>query len=126
MRYTVPIRSNRDFKRMYARAGSASGACVVLFVKKNRLGANRLGLTVGTKLGGAVQRNRMRRRMKEAYRLVEDRLRPGYDVVMVARSGLDKAPFELIKAEIVRLFYRLSAAQTPGKPAGKGERQGRG
>lgn len=115
MRYTVSLRANRDFKRMYARANNAPGACLVLFLKKNRLGVTRLGLTVGTKLGGAVRRNRIRRRMKEAYRLIEDKLRPGYDIVLVARSGAENAPFELIKSEIVRLFNRLTAQNGPSK-----------
>lgn len=121
MRHTVSLRSNRDFKRMYARAGSAPGACLVVFVSKNRLDVSRLGLTVSTKMGGAVQRNRMRRRMKEAYRLVEDKLRPGYDIVMVARFGLEKASFELIQAEIIRLFYK--AAERQKVPRGGGGRK---
>ncbi len=116
MRYTVSLRSNRDFKRMYARATSAPGACLVLFLRRNRLGKTRLGVTVGTKLGIAVRRNRIRRRLKEAYRLVEDRLLPGYDIVMVARSGAEHAPFELLKTEVVRLFNRLLSQQGGSKP----------
>ena len=109
MLHTVSLCANRDFKRMYARASSAPGACLVFFLRKNRLGVTRLGLTVGTKLGGAVRRNRIRRRIKEAYRLVEDKLPSGYDIVLVARSRAENVPLDQIKSEIVRLFNKLAA-----------------
>ena len=108
MRNTVSLRENRNFKRMYARAANAHGAYVVMFIKRNKLSLNRLGLTVGTKLGGAVKRNRIRRRVKEAYRLIEDRLPHGYDVVLVARQKAETAPIEKIEVEISRLFLKLT------------------
>lgn len=48
---------------------------------------NRLGLTVSTKVGCAVVRNRVRRRLREIYRLNEDMLTSGVDIVVVARYG---------------------------------------
>jgi len=59
---------------------------MVVYVRKNGRKGNRLGLTVGTKIGKAVVRNRTRRRLREIYRTNEDKLLPGYDVVVVARS----------------------------------------
>ena len=59
---------------------------MVLYCRKNKLGHNRLGLTASVKLGHAVVRNRSRRRLREVYRLNTDKLRQGWDIVLVARS----------------------------------------
>lgn len=59
---------------------------VVIYFAKNRLGKNRLGITVSKKLGGAVVRNRARRVVKECYRLTEENVKVGYDIVLVVRS----------------------------------------
>ena len=72
----------------------------------------RLGFTVSTKLGGAVQRNRMRRRLREAYRLNEDRFRPGIDLVIVARAKAATAPFPALQKELLKLAERVGALRT--------------
>lgn len=51
----------------------------------------RLGLAVPKKAGGAVVRNRVKRQLREAWRALGDRVRPGYDYVLVARPGLAEA-----------------------------------
>ena len=58
-----------------------------------KIKVNRIGLTVTKKLGGAVIRNRVRRRLREVYRLSEARFMPGWDMVVVARSRCIKADF---------------------------------
>ena len=85
MKYTVSLKENRVFRRLYAKGKSAVGPAMVLYCRKNGGKENRLGFTVGTKLGCAVVRNRVRRRLREIYRLNEEKLRPGYDIVVVAR-----------------------------------------
>jgi ribonuclease P protein component len=59
---------------------------MVVYCRPNGSTCSRLGFTVSTKLGHAVVRNRVRRRLREVYRLVEPTLKPGYDIVIVARS----------------------------------------
>ena len=68
---------------------------------------NRLGLTVSTKIGKAVQRNRIRRRLKEIYRLNEDKFLTGYDIVIVARSKSRMALYSELEADILSLSRRL-------------------
>ena len=87
MKYTVSLKENRVFRRLYAKGRSAVSPTMVLYCRKNGRRENRLGLTTGTKLGHAVVRNRVRRRLREIYRLQEHRLSPGYDIVVVARFG---------------------------------------
>ena len=81
------ISQNRDFRRLYHRKGEVS-PLLVTYVAKNRLGYNRVGITTSKKIGGAVERNRARRVIREAYRALCPRLKDtnGWDIVFVARS----------------------------------------
>ena len=102
MKKTVTIKENHVFRRMYSKGRSAVTPMVVVYCRKNRLDHNRLGVTVSTKLGGAVVRNRARRRLREVYRLSLPRLRPGYDLVIVARARCLTAPFPQLMAGFER------------------------
>ena len=107
MRYTVPLKLNHVFRKLYARGENAVGRFVVVYAKRNGLPLNRLGITTGVKLGGAVQRNRARRRIREAYRLQEDKLRPGWDIVIVARTAAIEGDFPELCASLLRQCKKL-------------------
>ena len=79
MKAAVTLKENRDFRRLYRKGATAVDRCMVLYCCRNRLGRNRYGFTVSTKLGKAVVRNRARRRLREAVRLEEGNLTPGWD-----------------------------------------------
>lgn len=85
MKYSAPLKLNHIFQRLYRTSGFAC-PYLVLYARKNRLGRNRVGITVSKKLGHAVVRNRVRRRLREVYRLNEETFQPGWDIVVVARS----------------------------------------
>jgi ribonuclease P protein component len=93
MKYSCSLKLNHIFRRLYSTNGYAN-PCMVLYARRNRLGINRVGITTGKKLGHAVVRNRARRRLREVYRLNEDRFQPGWDIVVVARTKAIHAPFE--------------------------------
>ena len=93
MKFSSALKLNHIFRRLYGTNGQNS-PLLVLYARKNRLNQNRVGITVSKKLGGAVVRNRVRRRLREVYRLHEDRFLPGYDIVVVARSRAIDASFE--------------------------------
>ena len=65
MKSTTTVKENYEFRRMYAKGKSGVSSCLVVYYRKNRLGHNRLGVTVSTKLGHAVVRNRIRRRIRD-------------------------------------------------------------
>ena len=92
MKFSSALKLNHIFRRLYATSGHANGY-LVLYARKNRMNTNRVGVTVGKKLGHAVVRNRVRRRLREVYRLNEERFTPGWDIVVVARSRCIHADF---------------------------------
>ncbi len=102
MRFSSPLKLNHIFRRLYATNGFANGF-MVLYARKNRLGANRVGITTGKKLGHAVVRNRVRRRLREVYRLNEEKFQPGWDIVVVARSKAITAKFSDLSAGYLSL-----------------------
>lgn len=85
MKNTQSLKLNRDFRRAY-KGESYVGGFTVVYVRKNKYTFNRLGLTVGKSVGKAVMRNRMKRLMRESYRLIEDKIGTGYDFIIVARN----------------------------------------
>ncbi len=93
MKFSCALKLNHIFRRLYATSGHANGY-LVLYAKPNRMGVNRVGITTSKKLGKAVVRNRVRRRLREIYRLNEGRFTPGWDIVVVARTRCIAAPFE--------------------------------
>ena len=93
MKFSSALKLNHIFRRLYNTSGQAN-SCLVLYARRNKLPANRVGITVSKKLGGAVVRNRVRRRLREVYRLNEDAFAPGWDIVVVARSRCVNVSFQ--------------------------------
>ena len=107
MKYTVSLKENRVFRRLYAKGKSAVGPAMVLYCRKNGRKENRFGITAGTKLGHAVVRNRARRRLREVYRLNSNRLSAGWDIILVARSRTVTASWKELNDTFLRLCRKL-------------------
>ncbi len=100
MKFSVSMKKNHEFRRLYAKGKSVATPSLVVYFRRTNRSYNQLGLTVSTKIGNAVCRNRVRRRLREIYRLNETRLQKGLDVVVVARQ---KSPF-VSYAELEKAF----------------------
>ena len=116
MQFTVPLKLNHVFRRLYARGESAVGRFVVVYARRNGLGQNRLGITTGAKLGRAVDRNRARRRIRETYRLNESRLKRGWDLVIVARSAAIDGDFRELQKSFLHQCKKLNLLKGEEKP----------
>ena len=86
MNNITSLKRNNDFRRLYARGKSYAGGYTVVYMSKNRVGINRIGFTVSKSVGKAVVRNRLKRLMRESYRLLSDKLCVGYDIIIVSRN----------------------------------------
>ena len=95
MKYSCSLKLNHIFRRLYSTAGQAN-SLLVLYARPNHTQKNRVGITASKKLGKAVIRNRVRRRLREVYRLNEQCFLPGWDIVVVARSRCVGAPFDAL------------------------------
>lgn len=93
MKFSGSLKLNHIFQRLYRSRGQAN-AFLVLYARPNRTNTNRVGITVSKKLGKAHIRNRVRRRLREVYRLNEALFQPGWDIVVVARTAAIGADFE--------------------------------
>jgi ribonuclease P protein component len=102
MKFTRSLKLNHIFRRLYRTEGMAN-SYLVLYARKNRTEGNRVGYTVSKKLGKAVVRNRLRRRLREIYRIHEDRFQPGWDIVVVARTRSVDADFEKLTESFLAL-----------------------
>ena len=107
MKTTQSLKGNYAFRRLYTKGKSSVQPAVVLYCRKNGSGRNRLGLTTGTKVGKAVVRNRVRRRLREIYRLHEGEFRQGWDLVVVARSRAAEAPYGELEAQVLKAAGKL-------------------
>ena len=92
------LKKNSDFRRLYAKGKSAVNPYMAVYCRRNRTGLNRLGYTVSVKLGGAVVRNRVRRRLREIVRLRSPLMKSGWDIVVVARRRSVEAEYARMDA----------------------------
>lgn len=105
MKKTESIKNNSEFKEVYQTGKSYANKFLIMYVKKNGLQYNRLGISVSKKVGNSVIRHRVTRLIRESYRLSEEQIMNGFDIVVVARvsangrnySEIDSALMHLIK-----------------------------
>ena len=100
------LKENKDFRRLYHRGKSYVSPVLVTYVMKNRKAGLRIGFTTSKKIGIAVQRNRSRRIMREAFRLIAPELKTGYDFVFVARSAINEKKYSDVEAAMINLLKK--------------------
>ena len=115
MEHTVTLKQNHEFRRLYAKGKSAVAPGMAVYCRKNRYGVNRIGFTTGTKLGKAVVRNRIRRRLREIYRTNEARLRPGFDIVVVARVRAGHSRYRELERQFLQIADKLGLLLPKGE-----------
>ena len=111
MKKTVTIKQNHEFRRLYNKGRSAVSPSMVIYCRKSRFPHNRLGITVSTKLGCAVKRNRARRRLRELFRLAQPRMKQGFDVVIVARTRAVTVAHKKLQADFDHALRQLDLLQ---------------
>ena len=110
------LKKNYEFRRLYAKGRSAVAPTLVIYCRPVTGGGNRVGFTVTTRLGHAVVRNRIRRRLREIYRLHEGELRSGVDMVLVARGRSVTAAYRDLERDYLVLCRKLNLLREEGTP----------
>lgn len=101
------LRNSREFHAVYKRGRSVVTKYIVMYYLKNDLNENRIGISVSKKVGNAVVRNRVKRLIKETFRLKVDSIGLGYDIVIVARVRMNHATFKDTSREMNRVLKEL-------------------
>jgi ribonuclease P protein component len=101
------LRRPEDFRRVYDRRRSASDEWLIVYACENELPHLRLGLSVSRKVGQATQRNRLRRLLREAFRLTRHEMPPGFDLVLIPRRS-ELPHLDELKKNLPRLVNQVA------------------
>jgi len=117
LRFPRRMRLSRDleYQAVYAAKARVFAGPLIVFARPNDLGHPRLGLAVGRRVGNAVVRNRIKRRLREAFRLSADDLPAGYDLVIRVRphEPLPLAEYQRLWASAWRKLHRRWTSPPP-------------
>jgi len=106
MQRRLRLRHREDFRRLRSEGQTWAHPLLVLSITPNQLPHNRYGVITSRKLGGAVARNRVKRRIREAARHLHPRIVPGYDLVFIARPRVSACAYAELLEAMERLLRR--------------------
>ena len=108
------LQKNENFQSVYRSGKSYANKYFIIYVSNNRLNTNRLGVSVSKKVGNSVIRHRMKRLVKESFRLQKDMFNSGLDIVVIARKGSDACDYAGIESALLHLM-KLNGTLDTGK-----------
>lgn len=100
------LRKRREFNYTYKKGKSLANQCLVLVYRKNGQNLTRVGFSISKRYGNAVERNKIKRRLKEIYRKKLEDIRPGYDLIFIVRIGARGASFTRLENQMDNLLKR--------------------
>ena len=95
-----------EFKKVFSEGRRIEGKNLIIFILKNDYDFNRLGIIVKKETGKAVVRNKIKRQLKEANRLLKKKLLPGYDIIVLAKNNIKESDYFEICHDLESLFYK--------------------
>ena len=102
---------NREFQTVYESGVSFANRNLVMYVLPNELTDNRIGISVSKKVGNSVVRHRVKRIIRESYRLNRDNVKNGLDIVIIARKEAKEKSYQELEQSMMHL-YRLHRIST--------------
>ena len=102
------IKKNHEFRTIYSKGQSIADKNLVLYSRAKHSDSPRFGISVSSKVGGAVVRNRIKRQIKEILRINIDSISDEYDIIFVIRVKCRQADFSDIERSVLKLLKRAS------------------
>lgn len=103
MIFSESLKKNTEFREVYNNGDSVANRYLVMYKMDNHKDINRIGISVSKKVGNSIIRHRIKRLIKESYRLNEDRFSRGYDIVIIARNSAKERNFHEIESALLHL-----------------------
>ncbi len=103
MKNSQSLKKNADFQMVYKEGKSFANKYLIMYVKENGLGFNRIGISVSKKVGNSVIRHKIKRLILESYRLHEDIFNSSLDMVIVARMTAKDKNYHDIESAVLHL-----------------------
>ena len=113
MEFSVGLKKNDDFRKVYRRGKSVADKYFVMYVSENHMDINRLGISVSKKTGNSVVRHRLKRLIKESYRRNESVFNSGLDIVVVVRKAAVDIRYDTVTKALLHLakIHKISKVQ---------------
>ncbi|OUO77430.1 ribonuclease P protein component [Blautia sp. An249] len=107
MKYAESLKKNKDFQNVYKNGTSYANRYLVMYMLRNQVSRNRLGISVSKKVGNSVVRHRLTRLIRESYRLNEEQfLRDGFDIVVIVRNSARGKNYREMEKALMNLGKR--------------------
>ena len=113
MKRCFSLKRNKQFRQVYRKGKSVASRELVMIYAKSRSDTIHVGFSVGKKLGNSVVRNRVKRRLREAFGPNIPLLQPGYDMIIIAREAAKEATFSSLTDSIRYLLRKAGLYQKP-------------
>jgi ribonuclease P protein component len=111
---TLRLLRRPEFRKVYEEGRRGNARVCTIFYRSNGLPRTRVGITTPKSLGKAVVRNRIRRRLREVFRLNQAMIAPGWDIVFNPRPAVAELPFQVLVREILRLLPAHAPSSSSG------------
>jgi len=95
-----------EFKKVFSEGRRIEGNNLIIFILKNDYNFNRPGMIIKKETGKAAARNKIKRRLREAFRLINKKLSPGYDIIILAKNNIKESGYLEIYHDLENLLYK--------------------
>lgn len=102
----ISLKKNTDFTRVLTKGRRFLGRYLVLYVKENHLNLNRLGIAISKKIRKSVVRNRIKRLIRESYRLSKEDMKKGYDIVIIWKNINSDVLFKEVFGDLQKVLKK--------------------
>ncbi|MEA5059513.1 MAG: ribonuclease P protein component [Candidatus Pelethousia sp.] len=116
MKRCFSLKRNKQFRQVYRKGKSLASRSMVIIYARSKSDMVHVGFSVSKKLGNSVTRNRIKRRLREAFRPMVSEALPGYDLIFIAREAVKEAEFSAIENAMRYLMRKAGLLQKAQRP----------